>query len=132
MAPGGKSQGVRVAFPPKPLAAPMSRMFVTDVLQQWHLPDVVQDAEAVATELVSNAAAASAAAGTDVTVGLRVKQGSLFIEVGDLTEILPVLRYPTLEDPRGWGLFLVASMSQRWGTRQQIGGKIIWSELACA
>ncbi|MEU2336431.1 hypothetical protein ABZ608_23010 [Streptomyces sp. NPDC013172] len=100
MASGESHEGVRVALLPEAIAAIMSRLFVSDVLEQWHMLDTVQDAEAVVTELVSNAAAASTSADTDVTVGLRVEQGSLLIEVGDQTEGLPALRHPALEDSR--------------------------------
>ncbi|MEU3517984.1 hypothetical protein ABZ770_22265 [Streptomyces sp. NPDC006654] len=75
MASGESHEGVRVALLPEAIAAIMSRLFVSDVLEQWHMLDTVQDAEAVVTELVSNAAAASTSADTDVTVGATSRAG---------------------------------------------------------
>ncbi|GGS82770.1 ATP-binding protein [Streptomyces cinerochromogenes] len=123
---------VDVVFPSVPSAVPASRRFVTDVLDCWSMLNLVDDAQTVVSELVTNAVAASAPGGTDITVRLRREPGRVVIEVGDQVEALPILRRPSLADPRGYGFFLVASMSERWGTRRDDGGKVIWSELVVA
>ncbi|MFD9978613.1 ATP-binding protein [Streptomyces sp. NPDC059017] len=131
MASGGKIQVAWIPLSPASSAAWSSRWFVIDTLRRFGLLGALDDVQLVVSELVANAVAASAAEGTAFTVCLRAEEGSLFIEVGDHVEALPALRRPTLEHPYGWGLFLVASMSERWGVYQEDDGKVIWSELSC-
>ncbi|WP_369362982.1 ATP-binding protein [Streptomyces sp. CG4] len=131
MAADEKIQIAWTEFPSTLSTAWACRRFVIDTLYRWGLLGLVADVQLVVGELVTNAVAASAPDGTDVTVCLRAEQGSLLIEVGDQVEALPVLHRPTLQGRRGLGLPLVASMSTRWGIRQEAGGKVVWSELAC-
>ena len=53
---------------------------------------------------------------------------SLICEVGDGTSTSPHLRRAAITDEGGRGLFLVAQLSRRWGTRYTDRGKIIWAE----
>ncbi|WP_138894575.1 ATP-binding protein, partial [Streptomyces chryseus] len=48
----------------------------------------------------------------------------------DASSTSPHLRYAATTDEGGRGLFLVAQLSQRWGTRYTSGGKVIWAEQA--
>jgi anti-sigma regulatory factor (Ser/Thr protein kinase) len=40
------------------------------------------------------------------------------------------MRHSTAEDEGGRGLFIVAQLVQRWGTRYSRSGKTIWTEQA--
>ncbi|WP_435642656.1 ATP-binding protein [Streptomyces sp. H49] len=82
---------VDVALPTEPSTAPLARRFVTDALGRCSAPSLVEDAEVVVSELVTNAVTASAG-DTDVSVRLRREPGRLVLEVGDQVEALPVLR----------------------------------------
>jgi hypothetical protein len=59
-----------------------------------------------------------------------IKDRSLLCEVSDNAHTAPHLRRARRDDEGGRGLFLVAQMSQRWGTRYTASGKTIWAELA--
>ena len=53
---------------------------------------------------------------------------SLICEVADTSSTSPHLRYAATTDEGGRGLFLVAQLGERWGTRYTKAGKIIWVE----
>ncbi|MEY9942351.1 SpoIIE family protein phosphatase [Streptacidiphilus sp. MAP5-3] len=53
---------------------------------------------------------------------------TLICEVSDSSGTAPHLRRARVFDEGGRGLLLVAQLTQRWGTRQTVNGKIIWCE----
>jgi hypothetical protein len=55
---------------------------------------------------------------------------SLIFEVADTSSTAPRLRHASATDEGGRGLFLVAQLTQAWGTRYTAGGKVIWAESA--
>jgi hypothetical protein len=52
----------------------------------------------------------------------------LICEVSDGSSTSPRLRHARTTDEGGRGLFLVAQLTHRWGTRYAASGKIIWAE----
>ncbi|MEU6064046.1 ATP-binding protein [Streptomyces sp. NPDC047082] len=132
MASGGQSQVVKITISPVPIAAPLCRRLITDALRRWGLEELIDDAQVVVTELVSNAIATSAPDDTDVTLRLHREQGSLVVEVGDQAEAVPVLHQAACYVEYGRALSVVASLSTFWGLRQGVGGKVMWAELPTA
>lgn len=65
-----------------------------------------------------------------ISLRLLRDRDSLICEVADGTSTSPHLRRAAFTDEGGRGLFLVAQMSRRWGTRYTDRGKIIWAEQA--
>jgi len=62
-------------------------------------------------------------------VELRLlRDRALICEVADGSSVSPRLSRAQTTDEGGRGLFLVAQLSQRWGTRYTARGKVIWSE----
>ncbi|MFJ6722938.1 ATP-binding protein, partial [Streptomyces sp. NPDC091259] len=62
-------------------------------------------------------------------VGLRlIKDRVLICEVSDTSQTQPHLRRAQLTDEGGRGLFLVAQLTHRWGSRYTSYGKTIWTE----
>jgi hypothetical protein len=120
-----------------------SRAFIRCTLSRWRLGHVVDSAELVASELVTNSIKAVGATGIipqhapggeiqAIQVRL-VLAGSLFVGVWDSDVNTPVLREPDLDAESGRGLFLIDAVSKRWGVhRLESGGKVVWSELDCA
>jgi anti-sigma regulatory factor (Ser/Thr protein kinase) len=53
---------------------------------------------------------------------------SLICEVADTSSTAPHLRRAAITDEGGRGLFLVAQLSQSWGTRYTPEGKVIWAQ----
>ena len=59
-----------------------------------------------------------------------LRDRTLICEVSDGSSTSPHLRYAATTDEGGRGLFLVAQLTERWGTRYTPQGKVIWAEQA--
>ena len=109
-----------------PSAVPCVRLHTTLVLREWHLTDLADAAELVASELATNAIQASAsspqarapqaASGLPVVrLHLAADQHQVLVEVGDNDPRSPTPAWPDPERDGGRGLLLVAAVSDRWG-----------------
>ncbi|WP_078601047.1 SpoIIE family protein phosphatase/ATP-binding protein [Streptomyces violens] len=93
-------------------------------LAEWGLSDIGFSTELILSELITNAIRYGAP-----PMRLRLlRDRCLICEVADSSSTAPHLRRATSTDEGGRGLFLVAHLSQRWGTRYTPGGKVIWTE----
>ncbi|WBP91846.1 SpoIIE family protein phosphatase [Kitasatospora cathayae] len=95
-----------------------------DQLIAWDLEELTYTTELILSELVTNAIRYG-------TAPIRVRMlrdTSLVCEVSDASSTAPHLRYADTADEGGRGLFLVAQLAARWGTRYTARGKVIWSE----
>ncbi|MBT2392644.1 SpoIIE family protein phosphatase [Streptomyces sp. ISL-1] len=119
-------QVARWDVPSDPAAVADMRAAVTEKLDEWGLAEVAFAMELVISELITNAIRYGSA---PVTVQL-LRDRALTCEVADGSSTSPHLRYAATMDEGGRGLFLVAQMTERWGTRYTPGGKVIWAELA--
>lgn len=91
---------------------------------EWGLDDLVFTTELVVSELVTNAIRYASG-----PIHLRlIRDQALICEVSDSGHTSPHLRYAGSDDEGGRGLFLVAQMTQHWGTRYTSTGKTIWAE----
>jgi serine phosphatase RsbU (regulator of sigma subunit)/anti-sigma regulatory factor (Ser/Thr protein kinase) len=107
-----------------PAVVSRSRAAVTAQLTAWGLDELAFSTELVASELVTNAIRYAVG-----PVRLRLlRDRALICEVSDGSSTLPRLRRARSEDEGGRGLFLVAQLTERWGTRYTTDGKIIWTE----
>jgi anti-sigma regulatory factor (Ser/Thr protein kinase) len=103
------------------------------VLHEWGLRDRADDAALIVSELMTNAAGASAALPErpPVTLRLLASEKSLIIEAWDHS---PRGLEPTEADADaecGRGLTVVAALSDRWGwERSGQTRKVVWAELA--
>ncbi|MEW2250078.1 MULTISPECIES: SpoIIE family protein phosphatase [unclassified Streptomyces] len=120
----GPDQVAEREVPMEPSAVKEVRAFVTRQLAQWGLEELEFTTELILSELVTNAIRYGSA---PVRVRL-LRDRSLICEVSDGSNTSPHLRYAALSDEGGRGLFLVAQMTERWGTRYTQSGKIIWAE----
>ncbi|MFJ4841520.1 SpoIIE family protein phosphatase [Streptomyces sp. NPDC088746] len=93
-------------------------------LTRWGLDDLVFTTELIVSELVTNA---MRYAGGPVLLRL-IKDRRLICEVSDTSQTQPHLRRARLTDEGGRGLFLVAQLTHRWGSRYTASGKTIWTE----
>ncbi|MEV7888525.1 SpoIIE family protein phosphatase [Streptomyces sp. NPDC002817] len=111
--------------PSDPAAVSRFRAAVTEQLAAWGLEELSFTVELVASELVTNAIRHATG-----PVQLRLlRDRALICEVSDGSSTSPRLRRAKNEDEGGRGLFLVAQLTERWGTRYTPEGKIIWTEL---
>ncbi|MFJ3305903.1 SpoIIE family protein phosphatase [Streptomyces sp. NPDC086549] len=111
-------------LPSDPAVVSRGRAAVTDQLAAWGLDELAFTTELVASELVTNAIRHATG-----PVRLRLlRDRALICEVSDGSATSPRMRRPRSEDEGGRGLFLVARLTERWGTRYTTDGKIIWTE----
>ncbi|MER7578122.1 SpoIIE family protein phosphatase [Streptomyces sp. NPDC126514] len=100
------------------------RASVTRQLVDWDLEELTFTTELILSELVTNALRYGRE-----PIGLRLlRDRTLICEVSDGSTTSPHLRYAATTDEGGRGLFLIAQLAERWGTRYIPGGKIIWAE----
>ncbi|MFF8609663.1 SpoIIE family protein phosphatase [Streptomyces sp. NPDC015346] len=125
-----------------------TRTLDSDEVAAWDLaddPEVVSRARALATrqvgawgldgelsfttELVVSELVTNAIRYASGPIQLRlIRDRTLICEVSDTGHTSPHLRRAGNEDEGGRGLFLVAQMTQQWGTRYTATGKTIWAE----
>ncbi|MFJ9773500.1 SpoIIE family protein phosphatase [Kitasatospora sp. NPDC101157] len=100
------------------------RKACNDQLTAWGLEELTFTTELILSELITNALRYGA---EPVRVRL-LRDTSLVCEVSDASSTAPHLRYADTTDEGGRGLFLVAQLAERWGTRYTARGKVIWAE----
>nr|BEK68436.1 SpoIIE family protein phosphatase [Kitasatospora purpeofusca] len=119
-------------------SASAARAFVRDALLGWGLPEVVDDAVVLVSELVTNAVVH---AGTAAEVCCLREDGTVRIEV---TDHHPERGLPTFADvpttasdhyadadgEGGRGLLMCAALAERWGVEYGSGRKTVWFRLA--
>ncbi|WP_116210221.1 SpoIIE family protein phosphatase [Streptomyces olivoreticuli] len=111
-------------LPSDPAVVAGARADVTRQLTEWGLVEAVFTSELILSELITNAIRHAAG---PIRVRL-LRDRSLICEVSDTSSTSPHLRYAAAEDEGGRGLFLVAQLADRWGTRYTPDGKVIWAE----
>ncbi|MFE3637736.1 SpoIIE family protein phosphatase [Streptomyces sp. NPDC059168] len=110
--------------PSDPAAVAEVRSSVVRRLGVWGLEELSFTTELILSELVTNAIRYGRG-----PIGVRLlRERSLICEVSDRSTTSPHLRYAASTDEGGRGLFLVAQLAERWGTRYTPNGKIIWAE----
>lgn len=110
--------------PRDPAAVADVRRRAADTLSAWGLDEAAFVTELVISELVTNAIRYATE-----PIRLRlIKEQTLICEVSDASNTSPHLRRARVFDEGGRGLFLVAELTRRWGTRHTLTGKTIWAE----
>ncbi|MGW3117093.1 SpoIIE family protein phosphatase [Streptomyces sp. NPDC001107] len=120
----GRDRVAEWVLPSDPAVVSRARTAVTGQLAAWGLEELAFTTELVASELVTNAIRHATG-----PVQLRLlRDRALLCEVSDGSSTSPRLRRARTEDEGGRGLFLVAQLTERWGTRYTPYGKVIWTE----
>ncbi|GKQ39442.1 SpoIIE family protein phosphatase [Streptomyces sp. A012304] len=113
-------------FPLDPAQVGRARAVVREQLHDWGLARLVDSAELMVSELVTNAVRHSHAQ----PVALRLVRGdTLLCEVDDDDHDLPTLLSAGPRDEAGRGLRVVSRLAREWGTSRTGGGKSVWFEL---
>ncbi|MDH6580651.1 SpoIIE family protein phosphatase/ATP-binding protein [Kitasatospora sp. MAP5-34] len=110
--------------PPDPAAVADIRAWSAATLDEWGLSELAFATELALSELVTNAIRY----GSEPVRVRLLRDRSLIIEVSDGSNTSPHLTYAATTDEGGRGLFLVAQLTEHWGTRYSAHGKIIWAE----
>ncbi|MFG2822197.1 SpoIIE family protein phosphatase [Kitasatospora sp. NPDC048365] len=114
--------------PEDPAAVAGARAEATRQIEAWGLVEQGFAAELILSELITNAIRYASG---PIRVRLILDR-ALICEVADGSSTSPHLRYAADTDEGGRGLFLVAQLAERWGTRYTATGKVIWAELSGA
>jgi anti-sigma regulatory factor (Ser/Thr protein kinase) len=122
-------------FEPAPSSGRQVRHFVVDILRDWRLDDLVDDAALCVAELATNAVLHTRA---PFTVTVRRSGPGIRIDVLDAEPDQvpqPVPRRGSATDlseagTTGRGLQIVAVLASRWGFSTTPGAKTVWVELA--
>ncbi|MCO6008109.1 SpoIIE family protein phosphatase [Actinoallomurus purpureus] len=111
-------------LPCDPAVVSEVRVHASDQLAAWGLGAMAFTTELVVSELVTNAIRYGRS-----PIQLRmILQSDLTCEVSDASSTAPHLRRARDLDEGGRGLLLVAQLTERWGTRHNREGKVIWAE----
>ncbi|MBO7936698.1 SpoIIE family protein phosphatase [Streptomyces sp. S9] len=111
-------------FPADESVVAAARQAAAGQLAAWGLEEMSFTTELVVSELVTNAIRYAGG-----PVGLRlIRENVLVCEVDDPSNTQPRLRRARWSDEGGRGLFLVAQLTTRWGSRYARSGKTIWTE----
>lgn len=114
-----------------PGAVPSARLHTRQILWEWALAALSENAEHVVSELTTNAVAAARAMSQipPVRLWLLTDRAQVLILVWDANPQPPTLIQADDYAESGRGLFLVAMFSDRWGSypTPQLGGKVLWA-----
>ncbi|MGW3950247.1 SpoIIE family protein phosphatase [Streptomyces sp. NPDC004752] len=120
----GAQQVASWDLPTDPSLVAHARTLAADQLSHWDLESLAFTTELVVSELVTNAIRYARA-----PIALRlIHTDALICEVSDGSLSAPHLRRARATDEGGRGLFLIAQLTSRWGTRYHPDGKTIWTE----
>jgi anti-sigma regulatory factor (Ser/Thr protein kinase) len=113
-----------------PNAPSYGRLLVQRSLKAWGIAHMIDEAQLVTSELLTNAVKASAEL-TTIQIRLVILGGtSLIIEVQDSNPEPPILKDVASDDEGGRGLMIVDALSERWGYYHPTHrSKAVWAEL---
>jgi len=117
---------------PLPSAVPCARLHATNILREWDLAHVTDDAELIVSELMTNALNAARPLPDRQPIVLRLQASDeyLVIQVWDALSAVPALRPHAIDSETGRGLEIVSLLSDRWGFYHPAdGGKLVWAAL---
>jgi anti-sigma regulatory factor (Ser/Thr protein kinase) len=99
-------------------------------MKAWGLADLVDRAELLTSEVVTNAIAH---AHSPVRLVVEAQSSSAVVEVKDTAQTQVVAEGGEVaEADYGRGMVLVDALSDRWGWWEEEGGKVIWFALLAA
>jgi anti-sigma regulatory factor (Ser/Thr protein kinase) len=110
-----------------PIAAYTAREIVARACESWQLSHLIDDAQLVITELVSNAVRH---ANGDLQLLIVLRDRHLHLSIADGSETPP---HRILPDPDsgegGRGLLLIDAVAAAWGSSPTLNGKVVWVTL---
>ncbi|MCF3130045.1 SpoIIE family protein phosphatase [Streptomyces olivochromogenes] len=109
---------------PHPQTAGQARRLTRRTLRRWALDELLETTELLVGEVVANAVRYAT---RPITLRL-VRTDVLRCEVGDDSPLVPRMRHARPSDEGGRGLFLVDTLTLRWGATRLSTGKVVWFE----
>jgi PAS domain S-box-containing protein len=120
------AQAGRRRLPPQPSSVREARRLVRETLVGAERDDLVETAELLVSELVTNALVH---AGTSIDVGLLFVDDGLRVEVTDGSPHGPSVRDYGTSAGTGRGLMLLEEMADDWGVVADDPGKTVWCQI---
>ena len=117
----------RLPLPAGPRAVPEARRLVRDACLLWGLPGARDDAELLASEVVTNAVVH--AGGPSLLVLVRAVRHGVRVEVHDRDPQGLRRRRLSTGGTGGRGLHLIARLARAWGVERMGAGKAVWFEV---
>jgi anti-sigma regulatory factor (Ser/Thr protein kinase) len=133
-APGAKGLPVRMSVSeelmlrlwPVPTSCAETRHAMRDFCERTDIAELADDAELLASEIVTNAIVHSA---TLITVLAVVRGGELVVTVSDDVHGRPAVRPADKDAETGRGMHVVAELAGAWGVTRRAFGKTVWFRL---
>jgi len=116
-------------FPPAARSVVLARREVTGALHRWGLDDLIDPAQLLTSELVTNSVLH---ARTRVTVSLTRTRSRVRVAVSDGSQIQPAIRRHSMTSTTGRGLQMLTSLADDWGSDITKTGKTVWFTLSTA
>jgi anti-sigma regulatory factor (Ser/Thr protein kinase) len=120
---------VAFTLPGTPYSVRMARFYVRAALNYHNLGDYAEDAEVIASELVTNAIAHAGARAVGLELTYLKDSGAIAVIVTDSCPLPPVPHDPAAETEHGRGLHLIDALSARWGWQRRDPGKAVYAIL---
>lgn len=130
-------------FAAVPKTVRFSREFAAHVLCHFGLDRMIEDAQLVTSELVTNAIQATERAAVEPDHGLQTTDAAMIrlrftiyphivrIEVWDRSAAVPVRHEADPDEEGSRGLAIVEALADQWGCQNETGtGKVVWATLA--
>ncbi|MET8995775.1 ATP-binding protein [Amycolatopsis sp. NPDC004169] len=115
------------SFPRSEKTPGLARDFVTEMCEAWSIPELIDNALVLVTELVENALQHT---GSCPEVRVDLRRGICTIAVADDDPRPAELHERYTPTEPGLGLKLVAQFARAWGCgRTWAGGKVVWATL---
>ena len=121
---------VALTLPSTPYSAQVARFYIRAALTDHELGNYAEDAEAVTSELVTNAIEYAGAPQFGLEVIRLIGSGAIAVIVTDPSPNPPVTHDGSGETERGRGLHIVEALSASWGWRPQNPGKAVYAILS--
>lgn len=112
-------------LPAEPASLASARRFTESCLGKWKLSHLTDTLNLLVTELVTNAVVHG---GTEADLKLLLDSARLRVEVRDGSSAQPKLKNYSTTATTGRGMQIVDALADRWGTRQEEHGKVVWLE----
>jgi anti-sigma regulatory factor (Ser/Thr protein kinase) len=115
------------SFPAEARSVPAARAWVLS--QIGEVDGVPERCKLAVSELASNAVLH---ARTPFTIEATNDGSTVYVAVGDESRVVPTVKAHDLYATGGRGLLLVDALVDRWGTRREPDGKVVWFEIDLA
>jgi hypothetical protein len=115
-----------MSLPATAASSGVAREFVRQLCCRWGIVSMIEDASAVATELIENVVQHTE---SPAELRLELRKGILSVAVSDRDPRPAILREAASELMPSAGLAIVARVARVWGCTPTATGKIVWAVL---